>query len=174
MRLFVAITLDEQIKDEILRVQDELWHNVLQGRRTGRDNLHLTLAFLGEMPSKALGEIRRAMERSIVWIEPFMLKFGDLGRFRRPGGDLWWLGVEKSPSLMTLAGQVQDQLRCAGFPLENRSYAPHLTLGRQMVLRPGARPVPEVSPQAVTRIQLMNSSRVRGVLTYTSVAETLL
>ena len=173
MRVFVAVTLNDDVKDAIWETQDRLWSRVQSGRATDPENFHLTLAFIGDVPPSKFSKIRRAME--LAADGGFELRFGELGRFRRTGGDIWWLGVEKNEKLTALATKLQAHLRDYGFDIEEREFSPHLTLGRQVVLKNGPRIEPaDVPVQQVREIHLMKSERIQGVLTYTPVFSQLL
>ncbi len=52
MRLFIAIPLSDTMKDALTAVQDEMYDNGVRGNFTSRENMHLTLAFIGEYPDK--------------------------------------------------------------------------------------------------------------------------
>ena len=101
MRLFLAIQLSPAVREALLTAQDAL-------RRQGRgsfpppENLHLTLAFLGEQPPARMGEISGAMLKATKNAPGFELRFDRAGRFRREGGDIWWLGAAESPELTKL------------------------------------------------------------------------
>ena len=168
MRLFVALLLSEEMKESLCRAQDALWDCAQGGNFSRRENLHMTLAFLGECPPSAVTRIRRAMEQTGQSAKPFSLALGRMGRFRRGGSELWWAGVQRQPALEQLAKNLQNALRGEGFALEERPFAAHLTLARQ-VDAPGLRPeeIPlEKSSQTIAHMSLMESTRVKGVLTY--------
>ncbi len=147
-------------------------HDALQGNFTRRENLHLTLAFLGEIPPAGVENIKQAMDK--VSAGQFSLVISHLGQFKRNGGDIYWLGIEKNTSLLNLHTQLSRELRGAGFKLEERGFKPHLTLGRQIILSPAfdqaefSRKIPPLS-QEVDRISLMKSERIAGKLTYTEI-----
>lgn len=168
MRLFVALLLSEEMKDALCESQKKLQARAHSGNFSRRENLHLTLAFLGDCPPSAIPRIRRAMESAAGTAESFSLTLDRMGRFRRPGADLWWAGIKKQPALTRLAENLQQTLRAAGFSLEERPFAAHLTVARQ-VDAPGLRPE-EVSltaaSQTIRSMSLMESTRVNGVLTY--------
>lgn len=168
MRLFVALLLSEKMKDALCESGDELRRRACRGNFSRRENLHLTLAFLGDCPPSALSRIRRAMSAAAENTSPFALTLEKLGRFRRPGADLWWAGVHRQPALTRLAEDLQERLRQEGFAIEDRPFAAHLTIARQ-VDAPGLRPediaLAAVS-QRISAMSLMESSRINGVLTY--------
>ena len=94
MRLFAAIQLSPAVREALLTAQADL-------RRQGRgsfpppENLHLTLAFLGETAD--LPGARAALNAAVC--RPFTLAVGGtLGHF----GDLWWAGVRGDPALEDL------------------------------------------------------------------------
>ncbi len=145
------------------------------GRFVQAENLHLTLAFLGEVPTEKLGEVREAMDS--VSAEPFLLHVGGFGYFRREGGDIFWAGVERSEHLTGLYRQLYTQLQSRGFHLEKRAFRPHLTLARQAVLKKeydhGAFVAP-TKKMRVEKITLYQSERPGGILKYTPVYEKIL
>ncbi|HHV63880.1 MAG TPA: RNA 2',3'-cyclic phosphodiesterase [Peptococcaceae bacterium] len=172
MRLFIAINLSESLKDEIASIMQNLKSFALQGNFTRRENLHLTLAFLGEVAPTRIESIKQAMDK--VSGGQFTLSIRELGHFPRSGGDIYWLGVEKNSSLLKLHTELCRELKAAGFKLEGRGFKPHLTLGRQIVLRTAfdqAEFSSKIPPlfQEVDRISLMKSERPDGILTYTEI-----
>jgi len=172
MRLFLAINFTEEVKNQLCSAISLLKENALQGNFTRRENLHLTLVFIGE--TTKVNEVKRAM--NLIHMDPFRLKVGGLGRFQRDGGDLYWIGVEKNSILSVIYSQAYAELTKAGFRLENRDYKPHLTLGREVVLNNDfdlntfEKAVPEMSME-VEKISLMKSERINGVLTYTEISK---
>lgn len=167
MRLFIAINFDDATKRKILDLQRRL-KELGSGNFSREENLHLTLVFLGETPPSRVGEIQQAMEN--VTASPMELTFDSVGRFRRDRGDIYWLGIAGNPELMRLQGQLSDNLRQAGFALENRRYSPHITLAREVRLAHGAGLTLD-TPFTTTAgaISLMKSERIVGRLTYTEI-----
>lgn len=164
MRLFLAIELEEAPRHALMDAIHALKTHG-RGRWTRRENLHLTLEFLGELPDAR--DVVRAMDA--VSAPPFDLSLNGLGRFRQEGGDLIWYGVDPCPALLDLQKRLHAELKERGFRLERRPYRPHLTLGRQVT---GAGelsgyPAPRVT-QRVKAFSLMESRRVDGKLTYTA------
>lgn len=161
MRLFVAITFSPEVKAALLDAQTQLRAVSTDGNFTREENLHLTLAFIGE--SKDLITIRRVIDRSAG--EAFSMAIGGAGRF----GDLYWVGIEENPALRALADRLCKGLRAAGFPIEDRPFKAHITLVRQLrAAKPPRIDVPRTE-MPVTRISLMKSERINGKLTYTEV-----
>lgn len=165
MRLFTAVNFSGAAKDYIISAQRELKACCGGGRFTDRENLHLTLVFLGELLPEWVEEANAALNR--VSAPAFELTIGGFGRFSRPGGDIWWLGVEACRELLELHERLCVQLCSRGFEFDSRPYRPHLTIARQV--RNAMEPQWERDPfcEAVGSIELMKSERFNGRLTYT-------
>ena len=136
MRLFIALQFDPQSLEAVAAVQKRMRQTAPEARLTRRENLHLTLAFLGEQPGCALASIKRAMDLT-AW-EALPLCLDHVGHFQRSGGDTWWLGLKRSEPLLAFQEELAGHLRAAGFVLEERPFKPHLTLARQVSWPKGA------------------------------------
>ena len=172
MRLFIAINLSDVIKDYLDSAIHELKKASCAGNFTHRENLHLTLVFLGELNPDKIESIESAMNR--VGGGPFRLSLSGFGRFKRRGGDIHWAGIEKSRELIGIQKQLEEEMIAAGFALEDREFSPHLTLGREVCLSDPSADINgilagESREMTVSRISLMKSERISGKLTYTEV-----
>ena len=169
MPLFIAINFPERTKAALLAIQSRLRQIARGGNFSRAENLHLTLVFLGEVPESRVPAITAAMDG--LRTEPFTLRFEGAGKF----GDTWWVGIGGTPALSALQRQLAEALRAAGFAIEGRAFRPHMTLGRQIALPPGAdtTAVGGFPPftAGVGAIHLMLSERVQGKLTYTALHE---
>ncbi|HYE67318.1 MAG TPA: RNA 2',3'-cyclic phosphodiesterase [Anaerovoracaceae bacterium] len=172
MRLFIAINLTSDIKDYLMAAIQELKKEAFKGNFTRRENLHLTLVFLGELSEEKTGIIKSAMDR--INGEPFLLSISGFGKFKRNSGDIHWAGVDKSEALIMIQKQLIAELEKTGFSLENREFAPHLTLGREVRLADPSGNIYESLPTAkqemnVSRISLMKSERINEKLIYSEI-----
>jgi len=161
MRLFVAIHFSPEVRRVLLDAMDEIRRNARQANVTRPENLHLTLAFIGETT-----DIRGAREAIDGIAGPtFGLVVGGAGHF----GDILWAGIAENPALAALAESVQNALRARGFSIERRPWRPHITLARQVRSDgPLKLSIPETA-MTVGRVSLMKSERINGRLTYTEV-----
>ena len=169
MRLFIAINFNNDTRARLLSLRDDLREQSERGNFSHPENLHLTLAFLGECEQRdaALnGRLRRVMES--VTFEPFEVTIDRVGRFKRDGGDVWWAGGQESKPLLKLQRDLSDKLVTAGFTLENRKYSPHITLGREVITNVKPWPI-EPFGETIRQIELMKSERIQGKLTYTAI-----
>ncbi len=162
MRLFTAIVLSDAVKDEIFQLVCNMKQIAVRGNFTRRKNLHVTLVFLGEVADPTpVEQVLDGLEA-----DAFSLSFSGLGRFRRDGGDICWLGVEPSSALQQIYNYLQSRL----LPNEAqpRRYRPHITLGREVILQHEV-PDPRRIAMPVTKISLMKSERIAGRLIYTEI-----
>lgn len=174
MRLFTAITFNEEMKDYLSQVSDKLRLLTVKGSFSLRDNYHLTLNFIGE--TDRLEEVKEAMRQAVEMTHSgcFPLQTEGFGRFKRREGDICFIRVEKSPALSKLQKEMALRLKDLGFILDEQEYRPHLTLSRRTVFTDkfdeklfGKQL--SVKSMEVSRISLMKSERLQGVLTYTEV-----
>lgn len=164
MRLFFGLPFDAVSRAAFLSAQDELRRHAVKGKFTDGENLHLTLAFLGEVERERLPALRAlaaAMGR-----ETFPLIFRSLRCF--PGG-IWYLAPDPCPALMDAQSRLAEALQSEGFRLDARPYVPHLTLGRKIVLD-GDGPPEEARPSPISAaggpVRLSHSHREEGRLRY--------
>jgi 2'-5' RNA ligase len=101
------------------------------GRPMPRDKIHLTLAFLGQVGPAAHSQ---ALAAARFRPRAFEMELDRIGAFRSAG--VAWAGIAAPPAeLVSLQRKLEERLRARGFALEERGYAPHVTLARR-VLRP--------------------------------------
>lgn len=167
MRLFIAINFDEETRNNIIAVQQRL-RVFGKGNFSQPENLHLTLAFLGEIDQTQVHAVQHAMDRTTV--RPMSLTFDYVGRFKRDGGDIWWIGLSENRTLLSLQKELSVHLADAGFHLEDRRFSPHITLAREVRLATQPEPSTLLGLAFSTRastISLMRSERISGRLVYT-------
>jgi 2'-5' RNA ligase len=130
VRLFIAIEIPNEIRNALMAFVNELRPTAPRGKWVRAENLHVTLKFLGETAPEKSSRIQNALSL-IHDKEPVTLNFRGLGFFpneRRPR--VFWVGMEASDNLKTLAEMIDGEMHKLGFPLENRPFTPHLTLTR--------------------------------------------
>jgi len=124
-RLFVAIDIPQQIKDDLTRFTREL----PVARWVPADQIHLTLRFIGEVGPQAFAAIKAAV--SGLNFPEFTLALRGAGHFppgRHPR--VLWVGVEPSDRLSQLQQDLELALLEVGIPPEERPFSPHITLAR--------------------------------------------
>ena len=164
MRLFIAVNFNDETRSRLLALRDELRKKSQHGNFTAPENLHLTLAFIGEVSPKQVDKIERILET--VTFEPFEVTVDRLGTFSRDA--LWYAGLRENEPLMLLQREITYKLALCGFEMDGRKYSPHITLGREVITTAVPRQI-EPFGETVASVELMKSERINGKLTYTAV-----
>ncbi|SHK62802.1 2'-5' RNA ligase [Anaerocolumna jejuensis DSM 15929] len=178
-RLFAAIDFLPEDKEKLYRYGMTVKENSIKGNFTHQENIHLTLAFIGETRKRSGAE--EALKKGVVnsRVSPFVIETEKLGRFQNKGGDIFWVGIKESPELIKLYEEITESLRIQGFSIEEQKLKAHLTIGRGVVLEKAAS-LEELSALVpklhllVNKIHLMNSERIEGKLRYSSLMEAAL
>lgn len=153
MRLFFALWPEPATQ--------RAWHEELApflkplgGRRVPAENLHLTLAFLGELPGSrinALLELAEDLPRDRI-----TLRFDRIESWKKPA--VACLRPTETPAgLVRLTGQLATGLQMAGFPVEARHFKPHVTLSRDIIVAADTLPVWPVLEWQVPLLALVRS-----------------
>lgn len=123
MRLFIAIKFNNEFIDSIESINTQLINLGIKGRKTPIDNLHLTLAFIGECdtPNTLINVI------DSIDAQPFDLALDKCSHFK----DTVWVGTTLPTHLEALTKQLNQELRDSGYKVPNRDFIPHVTLFRK-------------------------------------------
>ena len=105
MRLFIAIRLSDEMKKALVTCMHDLKKQGVEGNYVPAQNLHMTLAFLGEYddPAKVKDVIRK------VPLPEFRLSLSEKGNF----GNILWAGVEREPETENLCERSESRT-CGG------------------------------------------------------------
>jgi 2'-5' RNA ligase len=164
MRLFVAINFNNDTRSKLVAIQNELRSRSVRGNFTLAENLHLTLAFIGEVAPKKADKVKTILET--VSFAPFDIEVDRLGTFSN--NSLWWVGLRESQPLMDLQREIEHKLALGGFVMDGREYRPHITIARK-VETDGTPWVIKPFGETVSGISLMKSERFDGRLAYTEI-----
>ena len=137
VRLFFALRFSPQDTQTIVEIQERLKTFAPSGNYPPAENLHLTLAFLGEVPPSRVQEAQDALED----LSPvsMTLWFSQVGQFPQGNKELWWLGADPCPELIKLREDLVFQLERRNFSMDRRPFLPHITLARKVSF-PGKTP----------------------------------
>ncbi len=149
------------MKNALLSIQEQLKQNNVHGNYTKPENLHLTLAFIGEY-SDSDGVLDTL---SMLHFKPFEMRLDRPGSF----GRLWWVGISAPELLPNCASQIRHYLADANIPFDRKKFSPHITLVRE----PDKSAIPEITiPDAamtVGEISLMRSDKGKRGMIYTEI-----
>ncbi len=130
MRTFIGIKLPEKVKDDIYEIISYLKGSRADVKWVEKENLHITLKFIGEIEENTFNEIKEDLKS--IWFTPFEIFLegnGVFPNYYRPR--VLWIGLRfKENTLESLFEKIEDKLLPLGIEKESRSFNPHLTLGR--------------------------------------------
>jgi len=175
-RIFIAINFPENIKAELLNLQKR-WPT-LPCHWIGKENMHLTLAFLGNVSDEELNVIFNIAKEIVEKNKQFSINFikSAYGPGTRPPPRLVWIEGKKSRELSKLKEDLDALLsQKINFQPEKREFLPHITLGRINTwnwkrIEPEERPDVEVETSLeipVKSIEIMESHLKKTGAEYT-------
>jgi RNA 2',3'-cyclic 3'-phosphodiesterase len=133
-RLFVAIELPADVRLKIKKHVERLRAERPDVRVSWirEQNLHFTLKFFGDVPVSEVSKLSAATAEAVNCARPFELKIAGCGAFPPRGQPrVLWIGTEDSSgNLLKLHSALETECEKAGFPREQRSFHPHLTIAR--------------------------------------------
>ena len=141
VRTFIAIELPEEVRDYLGRCQDRLKAAGANVKWTRPEQIHLTLAFLGNVLVDELDLLAEAVREAAAGFGPLGLRAAGTGQFP-PGGRprVVWVGVRtETGDLVGLQKAVAEAAAPFAEKQEHRGFHPHLTLGRVRQGRRGHR-----------------------------------
>ena len=130
IRSFIAIEIEAEAIDKIATVIEQLRPRIPHVRWTAPSNFHFTLKFLGDIEESQVDPLANALQRELHPFPRFTINAKGLGVFpgpRRPR--ILWVGLA-GIELARLAAKVESAVAPLGFAPEQRSFTPHLTIGR--------------------------------------------
>ena len=132
MRAFIAITIPLEFREALAAQADRLGHRLRDLRWVPPGNLHLTLAFLGEIPSHSVDSIKSGLDAVVQGCHPFNLGFGSGGTFP-PRGEprVAWVRITGDlDEAKALQAAIAREMRELGLRVDARPFSPHVTLAR--------------------------------------------
>ncbi len=132
MRLFIAVPASPDVRRWLTELLAELRGLGADCKWSSTDDAHWTLHFFGETASERLASIRGVVDATASSAGPFELTPGGLGAFPDAASPkVVWAGLKRGGAeLKALAARLGEALKGEGFPLQDREFRAHLTLGR--------------------------------------------
>lgn len=159
-RLFFALWPDSVVRTGLCGAKTRC--GSLGARWTSDSNLHMTLVFLGQVDNARFPEILEAVRRTGV--SAFELRLGQIDY--RPRKKMLWLSPELVPlSLLGLVERLGDRLAPLGFERERRVFIPHVTLAKNLTVKPVVRLQQSVL-WPVSSFSLVESEVIEGKVYY--------
>ncbi|TAN42941.1 MAG: RNA 2',3'-cyclic phosphodiesterase [Nitrospirae bacterium] len=131
LRCFIAVELPGDLTSRIGAVIDLLSQTGADMKWVKKENLHITLKFLGSTPEASINEIIGALQKKLSHYAPFYIRISGVGSFppgRHPR--VVWIGMDASGQLAAVHKEIDEVMSRYGFKAEERRFSPHLTIGR--------------------------------------------
>lgn len=131
IRCFISIEVPEPMRVIIGAVIEELKGSGAEVKWSGSDKVHITLKFLGDTDESRISVLQQSLSKKLSTYQPFCIRISGTRSF--PPGKyprVIWVGIEKSDTLNALQRDVEEEMTAAGYPAEERSFQPHVTIGR--------------------------------------------
>ncbi len=132
IRAFIAVDIPEEVRRELEELKSRLEPHEKNVKWVPAKNIHITLKFLGNIPEDRIPDIEEVIHRLLLNRRSIRLRaksagaFPSLKRIR-----VIWAGIDGDISeLRSLQHNLEVELEKIGFPKDERSFKPHLTLGR--------------------------------------------
>lgn len=131
MRLFIALPLSGAFLQNLTAALGAFEVAGAKMRWCSREQMHLTLKFLGEASEEKVAPIVKALETAAAFRGPLELECVKFGVFPPRGPvNVIWAGFADSPPCSALASHLDSELAFIGFEPEKRDFVPHVTLAR--------------------------------------------
>lgn len=129
MRLFIALDIDDAIRERLARFVEGVRNFAPDARWVKPESLHVTLKFIGEQPDSSVETIKRAL--TTITASTAEINFRGYGFFpTAKSARVFWIGMEAGSPLAALAAAIDEKMATLGIPKEERAFSPHLTLAR--------------------------------------------
>lgn len=162
MRLFIAISFSEKIKELIYNEEKKLESKMTHGHITEKNNIHLTNIFIGEVNNPK--NVSDVLDK--INMESFDILIKGLNYFNRGDSRLYYLDIKNNENLVNIYNFLYDELIKKGYNIEYKDYKPHVTLAREVKLSDNVVIKDLNLLYKVTKISLMESKRINGELKY--------
>ena len=162
MRVFLSIRLTQKMRNALENVIRDMKRSGAKGNYSLPCNMHITLAFLGEVPG--VEGIEEALDE--VEFQPFELKMEGFGHF----GELYWVGLAEQPLLEQLVKNIRRVLDDNGIAYDRKKFRAHITVARRVQAAYPIRVRIPGESMEVTAFSLMKSERINGKIKYTEIA----
>lgn len=179
VRVFIAINLEPEVKMNLENIIQDLRRITKRGNFTRIENLHLTLAFLGEVSKNQVEELLKLMNEIALNRKSFCIELSGFGKFMNRGEALYWCEIRENENLKELQQSLITRLNLKEFSVDDKPFKPHITLARRCIINryfDDKKFAQSIKPMLmkVSKVHLMKSERLEGKLVYSSLGEVAL
>lgn len=115
-----------------------------------------------------MNRLKQAVDLVAEQNKSFKMNMDKIGKFEKGNKSIVWVGIERNLQLEKINKDLEQILSQWGYEKEKRTFKPHITIGRQVVIKEkeNISQIPVSKTTVVYKISLMESTRVEGILTY--------
>jgi 2'-5' RNA ligase len=135
-RLFIAVDVrgNADFNSDFDRIRDRLSGEGIKW--TKPENTHITLVFLGDTDESRINVIGKILEERCTGFGNFGIVLRNIGVFRNlSDARIIRADIQEAEKLKELNSLISNDLKKAGFTIEDRPFSPHLTIGRVKSLK---------------------------------------
>lgn len=138
IRTFIAVNLNPEIKEYLTSLQTNLNIPETKIKWVEKNNLHLTMKFLGYISLEQTELIKSELKEIASRYSPFVIRLsstiGAFPTYKMPR--IIWVGIKEGISeLKELYNSIENKLSNKGFPREDKDFSGHITIGRVKFIR---------------------------------------
>ena len=138
IRAFIAVNLSSEIKEYLTSLQNILNIPETKIKWVEKDNLHLTMKFLGYISLEQTELIKSKLKEIANRCSPLIIKLssniGIFPTYKMPR--IIWVGIKEGTNeLKEIYNSIENNLSNKGFPRENKDFSGHITIGRVKFIR---------------------------------------
>lgn len=132
MRVFLGIGLPSQIRSRVKEFANSISPHLPRMKWVEEENIHITLKFFGETEPEKVDKISEILSTPLKSVKTFNVTLEKLGAFpnSKKARVLWWGLSEGETECVQLFAGIESTLVKQGFPKEEKTYHPHITLAR--------------------------------------------
>jgi RNA 2',3'-cyclic 3'-phosphodiesterase len=131
VRTFIALPMQAQAQQAVADIQARLKETHTDVKWESQDKFHITLVFLGNVEQSKLELLSTALAKSVQQVPCFTITYESIGAFptlHHPR--VVWIGIRPNQTVLDLQADAEHICAGFGFPKEDRTFHPHITLGR--------------------------------------------
>ena len=132
MRAFIAFDINDDARAELARLQSTLKKSEADAKWVSPENIHLTVKFLGEIDEGQKKSIADSLDTITAAHKSVEIALSEIGAFPGIGRPkVLWAGIKGGvDEIIDIARSVDQECSKLGFQAEDRTFTPHLTIGR--------------------------------------------
>jgi len=131
LRTFIAIDIPMELREKIYSAFDNERQRIKGVKWVEKENLHITLKFLGEIEEEKVKEIGKILDEVSNKFKSFEVSLGELGGFPQlKNPRVLWIGVSPSEKIEEIFNFIEERVERIGIEKEERKFHPHITVAR--------------------------------------------